>query len=65
MSLGGVAAIAIPYVVGMVFDRYELKACKVFGCAEHELGETPLVGRDVMNRYRIEFNGPSLEFEIF
>lgn len=65
IPVGGVVAVAVPYVVGMTFDQYHLPALKVFGCAESDIGDTLLIGRDVMNRYQIEFNGPRLEFEIF
>ncbi len=61
----GVAASAIPYVVGMFFDQHHISALKVFGCAETDIDGMPLIGRDVMNRYRIEFDGPKLEFEVF
>ena len=34
-------------------------ACK------NDIGDALIIGRDVMNRYRIEFDGTKLEFEIF
>lgn len=64
IPVGGVIAVAIPYVVGMAFDQYHLPALRVFGCSESDIGDMLLIGRDLMNRYRIEFDGPKLEFKI-
>jgi hypothetical protein len=57
--------IAIPHAVGLQFDQYRYAAVKVFGCPVDEIGELLIVGRDVMNRYPIEFDGESLAFTIF
>ncbi|MEL7051219.1 MAG: hypothetical protein AAGM45_05490, partial [Cyanobacteria bacterium J06588_5] len=64
IPVGGVLATAIPYVVGITFDQYHLPAVKVFGCSNNDINDTFLIGRDVMNQYRIEFNGPNLEFQV-
>ena len=64
IPVGGVTTVAIPYVVGVAFDQHHLSALKVFGCPENDIGDMLLIGRDLMNRYRIEFDGPKLEFEI-
>jgi hypothetical protein len=57
--------IAIPYAVGITFDTNYLSACSVFGCSIEELGELSIIGRDLMNRYQILFNGSALEFTVF
>lgn len=61
----GYIALAIPYAVRLIFDQYDLPFFPVFGCSISELGEMPIIGRDLMNLYRIEFDGPQLEFTIF
>jgi hypothetical protein len=65
IPVGGNVALAIPYVVGIGFDQRSLVSFPVFGCAVAELGEMPIIGRDLMNGYKIEFDGVQLEFTIF
>lgn len=57
--------LGIPYEVGLVFDSYEHSSFQVFGCSVEEIGELLIIGRDLMNHYRIEFNGQALTFTIF
>jgi hypothetical protein len=56
---------AIPYAIGLTFDHHVLSALIVFGCADDGLDGYVIVGRDVMNGYRIEFNGMEKSFTIF
>ncbi len=47
----------VPYIIGIniynqVFDRV-----KVFCCANLDIGEYVLIGRNLLNRYRIIFDG--------
>lgn len=65
IPVGGNVALAIPYAIALSFDQYKLAAFPVFGCSIPELGEVPLIGRDLMNGYKIEFDGPQGEFTIF
>ena len=57
IPVGGQVSLAIPYEVGIRFDRYRHFVFRVYGCSVDEIGEMALVGRDLMNLYRIEFDG--------
>ena len=57
--------LGIPYEVGLVFDSYEYSSFQVFACSAEEMGELLIIGRDLMNHHRIEFNGRDLTFTIF
>jgi hypothetical protein len=61
----GQIVMAIPYAVGLRFDTYSISSCAVFGCAVEEIGEFSIIGRDLMNRYQILFNGLASEFTVF
>jgi hypothetical protein len=61
----GYVALAVSYSISLSFDQYELPFFPVFGCSVSELGEMPILGRDLMNLYRIEFDGVQSEFTIF
>jgi hypothetical protein len=61
----GQIVMAIPYAVGLRFDKYSISSCAVFGCAVEEIGEFSIIGRDLMNRYQILFNGLASEFTVF
>jgi hypothetical protein len=61
----GQIVMAIPYAVGLRFDAYSISSCAVFGCAVEEIGELSIIGRDLMNRYQILFNGLASEFTVF
>ena len=65
IPVGGLQAIGIPYTVGIRFDHYVLDAVQVFGCPVEDIGELLIVGRDLMNFYRIEFDGQNSVFTIF
>ncbi|MEB3295217.1 MAG: hypothetical protein VKJ24_18845 [Synechococcales bacterium] len=62
IPVGGQLSLAIPYEVGLRFDRFRHYVFRVYGCSAEEIGEMALIGRDLMNLYRIEFDG---EREIF
>lgn len=53
----GDLVLAVPYAVGMKFDRYEISSCIVLGCMGSAIEDTVILGRDVMRGYRIEFDG--------
>jgi hypothetical protein len=61
----GVSTLAIPYAVGLKFDRYTISACIVLGCPGEVIDNMMLLGRDIMRRYRIEFDGERSAFTIF
>jgi len=65
IPVAGEKAIAIPHLVGLQFDQYRFAGVEVFGCSIDDIGELLIIGRDLMNRYRIEFDGQSLAFTIF
>jgi hypothetical protein len=65
VPIAGNHAIAIPHLVGLQFDQYGFAGVEVFGCPVDEMGELLIIGRDVMNRYRIEFDGERLMFTIY
>jgi hypothetical protein len=57
IAVGGVLSLAIPYEVGIKFDRFRHYVFRVYGCPVEDIGDMALVGRDLMNLYRIEFDG--------
>lgn len=65
VPIAGNNAIAIPHAVGLQFDQYSYAGLEVFGCSIDDIGELLIVGRDVMNLYRIEFDGQSLVFTVY
>ncbi|GAP95301.1 hypothetical protein [Leptolyngbya sp. NIES-2104] len=65
IPVAGNNAIAIPHLVGLQFDQYNLAGIEVFSCPIDDIGELLIIGRDLMNRYRIEFDGQNLAFTIF
>jgi hypothetical protein len=54
----------IPVMVGLVFGQYELSKVCVYGVSSEEIGDLGLIGRDILNRFTIEFDGPGMQFEI-
>ncbi len=65
IPFGGKMNLGIPYEVGLIFDKYSYSTIQVFACSVDELGEMLIVGRDLMNEHRIEFDGCNLTFTIF
>ena len=65
IPFSGQMTLGIPYEVGLVFDSYEHSSFQVFGCSVEEMGELLIIGRDLINHHRIEFNGQALTFTIF
>jgi predicted aspartyl protease len=64
-DVGGVggAGKANPTVVNLTFEGILLPNFPVMAWTTHDLQVT-LIGRDILNRYVLECNGPALEFEI-
>ena len=65
IPFSGQMTLGIPYEVGLVFDAYEYSSFQVFACSVEEMGELVIIGRDLMNHHRIEFNGRDLTFTVF
>jgi hypothetical protein len=61
----GQLSLAIPHEVGLRFDRYRHFVFRVYGCSVDEIGEMVLVGRDLLNLYRSEFDGPNGVFSVY
>jgi hypothetical protein len=60
----GIEVMGIPVMVGLVFGQYELSKVCVYGVSSEEIGDLGLIGRDILNRFTIEFDGPGMQFEI-
>jgi hypothetical protein len=65
IPIGGTKTIGIPHYVGLWMSDRLCSPVKVFGCPEQEMGELSIIGRDVLNQYRIEFDGLNLTSTIF
>ena len=65
IPFSGQMTLGIPYKVGLIFDGYEHSSFQVFACSVEEMGELLIIGRDLMNYHRIEFNGRDLTFTVF
>jgi hypothetical protein len=57
IPVGGLATLAIPHEVGLRFDRYRHFVFRVYGCPVEDIGDIALIGRDLLNLYRVEFDG--------
>lgn len=65
IPFSGVVTVGVSYEVGLIFDKYALSPIRVYGSPVDAMGEYLIIGRDLLNRYRIEFDGPNETFEIF
>jgi hypothetical protein len=65
IPIGGVKTVGIPHYIGLAMSDRLCSPIRVFGCPEHEIGGLLIIGRDVLNQYRIEFDGLKQTFEIF
>lgn len=65
IPIGGNATIGISYQVGLTFGQFSYSKISVFGCPIDDSGELLIIGRDLMNLHRLEFNGQNLTFTIF
>jgi hypothetical protein len=65
IPVGGRTTPAIPYEVGLQFDRYRHLVFRVYGCPVEDIGDIALIGRDVLNLYRVEFDGTRGIFTIY
>lgn len=65
IPFSGTVTVGVPYKVGLIFDNYTHSNIRVFGCPADALGDYLIIGRDLMNQYRIEFDGPNQRFTIF
>jgi hypothetical protein len=60
----GVEVMGIPVMAGMVFGQYKLVKVRVYGVSSEEIGDFGLIGRDILNQFKIEFDGPGMQFDI-
>jgi hypothetical protein len=60
----GIEVVAIPVMVGLIFGPHEMQKIRVYGVSSEEIGDLGLIGRDILNRFQVEFDGPGLKFEI-
>jgi hypothetical protein len=65
IPVGGIVALAVPYLVGLVFDRHTYPVHQVYGCSVDTIGDLLIVGRDILNLHRADFDGPRQQFTIF
>jgi hypothetical protein len=52
----------LPYEVGISFWKYAIPSFSIFGSPD--IAEDMILGRDFLNQYRINFDGPNLIFQI-
>jgi hypothetical protein len=65
ISVGGKVALAVPYLVGLVFARHIYPIHQVYGCSVDTIVDLLIVGRDILNLHRIDFDGPRQQFTVF
>jgi hypothetical protein len=65
IPVGGQVTLAVPYLVSLVFDRYTYQVHQVYGCPIETIGELLIIGRDILNLHRIEFDGQNQIFTVF
>jgi hypothetical protein len=65
IPVGGIVALAVPYLVGLVFDRHTYPVHQVYGCSVDTIGDLLIVGRDILNLHRADFDEPRQQFTIF
>lgn len=61
----GQLSLAIPYVVGLLFDKHRHLIFRVYGCSVDDIGDMALIGRDILNLYRVDFDAPNGVFAIY
>jgi hypothetical protein len=54
----------IAYRVGMSFDGIDFFRAKVIAVPDDVLNDEIIIGRNILNRYEITFDGPNLVFRI-
>jgi hypothetical protein len=64
IPVGGQVTLGIPHEVGLRFDRYRHLIFRVYGCPTEEIGDIALIGRDLLNLYRVDFDGVERTFTI-
>lgn len=52
------------YRVGMSFDGIDFFRAKVIAVPDDVLNDEVIIGRNILNRYAINFDGPNLTFKI-
>jgi Retroviral aspartyl protease len=54
----------IPYLINLSFDNRDYISSKVIAVPDDILQGEAIIGRNILNRYAITFNGPKLVFTI-
>jgi hypothetical protein len=65
IPVGGETALAVPYLVGLVFDCQAYSVHQVYGCPMENIGKLLIIGRDILNYHWIEFDGLQQIFTVF
>ena len=60
----GRSAQGIPYRIGVSFNGQDIFRAKVIAVPDDLLNGEVIIGRNILNRYSIEFDGPNLVFRI-
>jgi hypothetical protein len=60
----GIEALAIPVEVGLIFAEFTLPTVRLYGCSDEDIGDIAIVGRDLLNRFCVEFDGRSQTFTV-
>jgi hypothetical protein len=60
----GRESVGVPYLVKVGFSNNNCIYSKVFAVADDVLDDQVILGRDILNLYVINFNGPNLTFTI-
>jgi hypothetical protein len=61
----GQLSLAIPYEVGLLFDKHRHLVFRAYGCSVDDIGDMALIGRDILNLYRVDFDAPNGVFAIY
>ena len=59
-GVGGGQVQGVACYINLHLGNFVFKAVRAYGCPGYQLNQRLLVGRDVLNRCRIEFDGPNL-----
>lgn len=58
LGVGGRTVTVYPYYVKILIAQKSIPLVKVYGCSPQDTNEIIILGRDIINRLRIQFDGP-------
>ncbi len=61
-GVGGKKSTVYPYYVAFTMDSLTLPLVRVYGCPIQDTNGIVIVGRDLLNQYCIQFDGPKHTF---